>query len=74
MRQVGAVAGHGLRHLDAVLAPELVIVLAVARRDVHEAGAVLLADEVAGEQRDRETHSPGRAADGGRSCRRAPSP
>ena len=36
---VGAVLAHRLRHLDAVLAAELEILLAVARRDVHEPGA-----------------------------------
>ena len=40
VRVIGAVAGHGLRHLDADGAAELEIVGAVAGRDMDEAGAV----------------------------------
>ena len=45
--KVAAVGIDGERHLDAVFGAELEVVLAVAGRDVHEAGTGVLGDEVA---------------------------
>ena len=47
VRIVGAVLGHRVRHLDAVGDAQLVVVRAMARRDMHEAGAGIGGDEVA---------------------------
>ena len=60
MGDIGAVAADGLRHLDAVAHAELVVVRAVAGRDMDEAGAVLGGDEIAGQQRHVELIAAGR--------------
>src|SRR5947207_4656958 len=54
MRVVDAVGTDRLRHLDAVFDAEQEIVLAMAGRDMDEAAAILVADEIAGEERHGE--------------------
>ena len=46
-----AVRPHRVRHLDAVLAAEREILLAMAGRDMHEAGAGIGGDEIRHEER-----------------------
>ena len=70
VRIVGAVLGDRVRHLDAVGDAQLVVVGAMARRDVHEARAGIGRDEVARAAGARRTRSPGRAADAPRSALR----
>ena len=70
VRIIGAVLGHRVGHLDAVGDAQLEVVRAMARRDMHEAGAGIGGDEVARQQAARRSRSPGRAADAPRSGRR----
>ena len=56
--QIGAVVGDGFGHADAVRLAEGEIVLAVAWRHMHEAGALLGGDEVASEERHVEIIAP----------------
>ena len=51
---VGAVALHGIRHRDAVGAAEEEIILAMAGRHMHDAGAGLGGDEIAQHHRHVE--------------------
>jgi hypothetical protein len=68
----GAVVVDGLRDGQVVRAAEVEVVLAMAGRDVDEAGAGLGGDEVAGQQGHVEIVAARRAADGRRWRRRVP--
>ena len=52
--KIRAVIGDGFRNTNAVRAAQREIVLAMRRRLVHEAGALVGGDEIAGEQRHVE--------------------
>ena len=54
MIEVGAVGTDGLRRLDAVGDPQVVVVGAVAGRGMDQAGALLGGDEAAGMERHVE--------------------
>ncbi len=60
---VGAVLGHRVRDVEAVARTQLEIVLAMARGDVDQAGALLGGDEVAGQQRHGEIVATGMAGE-----------
>ena len=59
---VDPVLGHRVRHLEPVAAAELEVVGTVAGRDVHEARAFLVADEIGGQERHVETVAVAEAA------------
>ncbi len=53
----GAILAHRARHFEIVLAPELVVVLAMPRGDMHEARARLRIDEMRQEAQEHKSRS-----------------
>ena len=53
---IGAVFAHRVRHLDAMLHAEDVVILAVAGGDMHEARALFVSDEITRQKQHKQTH------------------